>query len=73
MNPQMVYDPFTQTWVVPMVQPRMHRAVTRPPFPHGKHVKWTLLTGGMWLLGYGIAYLVHRYGPTKAVTTFQYR
>lgn len=54
-------------------QPQMYRAVTRPPFRHGKHLKWVFLTGGVWTLGYGVVYLLHRFGPTKAVTTFQYR
>lgn len=46
---------------------------TRPPFPHGKHIKWSIYSFGMWLfLGYPLAYFWHRVGPSKAVskTTF---
>lgn len=46
------------------------RIITRPPFPHGKHIRWSFFTGGAWMvLGYLPLYLWHRFGPTKAVTT----
>ncbi len=42
---------------------------TRPPFPHGQHIRWSFLSVGIWLIiGYPWAYLWHRYGPTKAVS-----
>lgn len=72
-NPQWPVGPGMSGMQYLNSQPQMHRAITRPPFRHGKHLKWVFLTGGAWLLGYSVCYLVHRFGPTKAVTTFQYR
>jgi hypothetical protein len=53
------------------VQPQYTGAVTvtRPPFPHGKHIRWSVVTIGIWAVtGYPVAYLWHRFGPTKAVS-----
>lgn len=52
-------------------RPTVRRAVTRPPFPHGKHIRWSAATLGVWLVtGYPLAYVWHRFGPTKSVTTW---
>lgn len=57
----------------PPVQPvaaAQMRIITRPPFPHGKHIRWSIFSAGAWLvMGYLPAYCWHRFGPTKAVTT----
>jgi hypothetical protein len=46
------------------------RIITRPPFPHGKHIRWSIQSLGLWAVtGYWMAYTWHRFGPTKAVTT----
>jgi hypothetical protein len=47
------------------------RAVTRTrrPFDHSKHIKWTVLTCGIWgFMGYLPAWCWNRFGPEKAVS-----
>ena len=62
--PQVYYAPPAQP------QPAVVRLITRPPFPHGKHIKWSIYSLLLWAVtGYPICYLAHRFGPTKAVTT----
>jgi hypothetical protein len=58
------------TWTY-NARPMPSRIITRPPFPHGKHIGLTFMTLGMWLPVYGIAYTWHRFGPTKSVTTWR--
>lgn len=66
-QPQVVY---VQAPAQPQQQYKGSVTKTRPPFPHGKHIRWSFLSVGMWLVvGYPFAYLWHRVGPTKAVST----
>lgn len=69
--PPIPYAPTVQ----PTVQPAYSGAVTktRPPFPHGKHIRWTIFSLGIWgVIGYPWAYCWHRFGPTKAVSTTRF-
>lgn len=47
------------------------RVITRPPFHHGRHLVLSAVTLGMWLPVYAAAYAWHRFGPTKAVSTWR--
>ncbi len=42
---------------------------TRPPFNHAKHIALSGKTLLVWFVtGYPVAYLWHRFGPTKSVS-----
>jgi len=47
---------------------RVRVVKTRPPFPHGKHIRRMGATLMMWAPFYLGAYLWHRFGPTKSVS-----
>jgi hypothetical protein len=50
---------------------RTRRAVTRPAFDHAKHIRRMVWTMGLSIPWYMLAYAYHRFGPTKAVTTWR--
>ena len=60
--------PITAVW------PRQAITKTRRVFDHSRHIKWTVLTLGVWgATGYPIMWAWNRYGPEKAVSVTQFR
>jgi hypothetical protein len=52
--------------------PRQAVTKTRRPFNHSKHIMWTIITGGMWGIGYLWLWAWNKYGPEKAVSVTKY-
>lgn len=71
-QPMVQYNVTSYTYQEPQAHYSGAVTKTRPPFPHGKHIRWTVMSLGVWSIGYGIAYAWHRLGPTKAVSHTRY-
>lgn len=71
---QQPYPPQPYYQAPPPGYPTQAVTKTRRAFNHSKHVKWTVLTFGVWgIIGYLPAWCWNRFGPEKSVSVTQFR